>query len=59
MAVEYCCKDCGAIFFQPIEKTWYENHGEGLIERWIALTCPCCGSDEVERYYDDEDDDDA
>ena len=35
----YKCDDCGLIFNEP--KAFYEHHGEGMNEMFIA--CPECG----------------
>lgn len=50
------CDECGAVFTEPDERRWIEDHGEGMLERWTALICPECGSEEVDRYFGEDDD---
>lgn len=47
------CLDCGAIFYEPCEKSWREDmNGDGWAFQTITdLFCPYCGSDEIEQYY--------
>lgn len=56
MKERWKCGDCGAVFAEPDERTWTENHGEGMRERWLELLCPYCGSEEIDRYFGEEDD---
>lgn len=58
MVERYQCSDCGAIFTEPKEKTWREDLSE---EGWgwctfTDLLCPICGSEEIDRFYEVEDD---
>lgn len=55
MVERFKCADCGAVFTEPVERTWMEDHGDGRYERWVALICPNCGSEEVDEYTEDED----
>ncbi|MBO7436045.1 hypothetical protein J6U76_08685 [bacterium] len=43
------CLDCGAGFIEPEIISWTENHGNGLLEPWVAQVCPFCGSDEIAK----------
>lgn len=55
MVDRYICEVCGEVFAEPQERTWYEDHGEGMRERWTALLCPFCGSEEIDQYYSEDD----
>ena len=50
MTERWKCADCGAVFDEPDERWWIEDHGEGMRERWTALVCPECGSEEVDEF---------
>ena len=59
MANGYRCADCGARFAEPEERRWVEDHGHGLREKWTALACPICGSEEIDEAGDDDAEDEA
>ena len=51
----WTCLDCGASFVEPEPASWFEDHGNGIIEPFHAEVCPLCGSDEIERIEVDYD----
>ena len=55
MIERWKCQNCGMYFSEPRERIWYEDHGEGMRERWLELLCPVCGSDQIDECTEDED----
>lgn len=61
--MRYKCRDCDAVFDEPHEhETTYEQfYGvAGMFPDWHRLTileCPCCGSDQLDWVYDEDEED--
>lgn len=55
--MKWICHDCGEIFDEP--QVVNESRGEFWGSPcWEEMHyCPCCGSDDYDEYYEDEDDD--
>lgn len=56
MADCWKCADCGALFEEPEEHRWVEDHGDGMLERWVEICCPVCGSTEIDECWEESDD---
>ena len=52
------CNDCGAKFSEPDEVSWKEEmSGDGWAwQTFVELYCPKCGSQNIEKYYGDNED---
>ena len=55
----YKCSDCGAVFTEPDEVSWKEEmSGDGWAwQTFHEYYCPECGSQDIERYYGEDEDD--
>ena len=57
----WVCDNCGAMFDEPeLEKDTYENYYgvSGMFPNSHSMTlevCPCCGSEDIASYCEDED----
>lgn len=53
----YRCADCGAVFADPELRERRENL-DGYLGIWnyVYFVCPECKSDEVDEYWEDDDD---
>jgi len=58
MVERWKCDGCGAVFSEPDEVSWKEEmSGDGWAwQTFTELYCPRCGSQDIERYYGEEDD---
>ena len=56
----YICEHCGAIFDEPRLSTHYESRGEywgfPAYEKMVYAYCPECGSEDINDYYPDDED---
>ena len=61
MVEQWKCSDCGAVFSEPDEVSWKEEmSGDGWAwQTFTELFCPRCGSQDIERYYGEDEDDDG
>lgn len=61
MIEQWKCSDCGAVFSEPDEVSWKEEmSGDGWAwQTFTELFCPHCGSQDIERYYGEDEDDDG
>lgn len=47
--------DCGAVFYEPIRRAWFEHHCEGVCEPFVVYACPECGSESIREIEEDAD----
>ena len=61
MVKQYICEHCGYIFEEPDVHKYIEPRGEywgfSASEAVYVATCPNCGSEEFERYWGEDEED--